>query len=92
MIGVLTYFLGFQIEQSERGISINKERYVKDLLKKYDKIGSSVNTPIVPPNILRPDLNGKAVMSLNIEEKHLKCLPVARRQTLCAGVVKSSNL
>ncbi|GJT50897.1 retrovirus-related pol polyprotein from transposon TNT 1-94 [Tanacetum coccineum] len=50
-----------KIEQSERGISINKERYVKDLLRKYDKIGSSMNTLIVPPNILGPDLNGKAV-------------------------------
>ncbi|GKB74999.1 hypothetical protein Tco_0936411 [Tanacetum coccineum] len=61
MIGVLTYFLGFQIEQTKKGISINKERYFKDLLRKYDKFGSSVNTPIVPPNMLGPDLNGKAV-------------------------------
>ncbi|GKD22915.1 hypothetical protein Tco_1224618, partial [Tanacetum coccineum] len=51
----------FEIEQFERGISINKERYVKDLLRKYDKISSSVNTPIMPPNMLGPDLNGKAV-------------------------------
>ncbi|GKE47897.1 retrovirus-related pol polyprotein from transposon TNT 1-94, partial [Tanacetum coccineum] len=29
MMGVLTYFLGFQIKQSERGISINQEKYVK---------------------------------------------------------------
>ncbi|GKC87058.1 hypothetical protein Tco_1147707 [Tanacetum coccineum] len=61
MIGVLTYFLRFQIKQSERGISINKERYVKDQLRKYDKVGSLVNTPIVPPNMLGPDLNGKVV-------------------------------
>ncbi|GKF00681.1 hypothetical protein Tco_0027604, partial [Tanacetum coccineum] len=43
----------------ERGISINQEKYVKDLLKKYDINGSSVNTPMVPPNKLGPDLNGK---------------------------------
>ncbi|GKB53910.1 hypothetical protein Tco_0904663 [Tanacetum coccineum] len=61
MMGVLTYFLGFQIKQSERGISINQEKYVKDLLKKYDINGSSVRTPMVPPNKLGPDLNGKAV-------------------------------
>ncbi|GJW91863.1 retrovirus-related pol polyprotein from transposon TNT 1-94 [Tanacetum coccineum] len=30
MMGVLTYFLRFQIKQSERGISINQEKYVKD--------------------------------------------------------------
>ncbi|GKD22322.1 retrovirus-related pol polyprotein from transposon TNT 1-94, partial [Tanacetum coccineum] len=61
MMGVLTYFLGFQIKQSERGISINQEKYVKDLLKKYDINGSSVKTPTVPPNNLGPDLSGKAV-------------------------------
>ncbi|GJS76764.1 retrovirus-related pol polyprotein from transposon TNT 1-94 [Tanacetum coccineum] len=61
MIGVLTYFLGFQIKQSERGILINQEKYVKDLLKKYNINRSSVKTPMVPPNNLGPDLNGKDV-------------------------------
>ncbi|GJW05575.1 retrovirus-related pol polyprotein from transposon TNT 1-94 [Tanacetum coccineum] len=61
MMGILTYFLGFQIIKSERGISINQKKYVKDLLKKYDINDSSVKTPMVPPNNLGPDLNGKAV-------------------------------
>ncbi|GKA67048.1 hypothetical protein Tco_0766856 [Tanacetum coccineum] len=61
MIGILTYFLKFQIKQPERGISINKEKDVNDLLRMYDKIDSLVNTPIMPPNLLGPDLNGKAV-------------------------------
>ncbi|GJR44454.1 retrovirus-related pol polyprotein from transposon TNT 1-94 [Tanacetum coccineum] len=61
MMGVLTYFLGFQIKQSERGISINQEKYVKDLLKKYDINALLVKTSMVPPNNLRPHLNGKAV-------------------------------
>nr|GEX09601.1 hypothetical protein [Tanacetum cinerariifolium] len=59
--GVITCFFGFQIKQSERGISINNERKVKDMLGMYDKIGSSVNTPMVPSNMLGPYLNGKAV-------------------------------
>ncbi|GJZ59998.1 retrovirus-related pol polyprotein from transposon TNT 1-94 [Tanacetum coccineum] len=49
------------IKQYERCISINQEKYVKDLQKKYDINGSSVKTPIVPPNKLGPDLNGKVV-------------------------------
>ncbi|GJX28032.1 retrovirus-related pol polyprotein from transposon TNT 1-94 [Tanacetum coccineum] len=49
------------IKQSERGISINQEKYVKDLLKKYDINSSSVKAPMVPSNNLGPDLNGKAV-------------------------------
>ncbi|GJS30177.1 hypothetical protein Tco_0490797 [Tanacetum coccineum] len=46
---------------NERGILINQEKYVKDLLKKYDINGSSVKTPIVPPNNLGPDLSGKSI-------------------------------
>ncbi|GKE20392.1 hypothetical protein Tco_1431904 [Tanacetum coccineum] len=61
MMGVLTYFLGFQIKHPERGISINQEKYVKDLLKKYDINGSSVKNSMVPPNNLGPGLNGKSV-------------------------------
>ncbi|GJW70562.1 hypothetical protein Tco_0127479 [Tanacetum coccineum] len=36
-----------KIKQSERGISINEEKYVKDLLKKYDINGSSLKTPMI---------------------------------------------
>ncbi|GKA81610.1 retrovirus-related pol polyprotein from transposon TNT 1-94 [Tanacetum coccineum] len=61
MMGVLTYFLGFQIKQFERGILINQEKYIKDLLKKYDINVLSMKTPMVLPNNLGPDLNGKAV-------------------------------
>ncbi|GKC99320.1 retrovirus-related pol polyprotein from transposon TNT 1-94 [Tanacetum coccineum] len=50
-----------EINQSERGISIYQENYVKDLLKKHEINGSSMKTPMVPPNNLGPDLNGKAV-------------------------------
>ncbi|GJR60453.1 hypothetical protein Tco_1502615 [Tanacetum coccineum] len=50
-----------KIKQSERGISINQEKHVKDLLKKYDINGSSMKTPMVPPNNLGPDLSGKAM-------------------------------
>ncbi|GJV22194.1 retrovirus-related pol polyprotein from transposon TNT 1-94 [Tanacetum coccineum] len=57
----LNQFSRNKIKQSERCISINYEKYVKDQLKKYDINGSSVKTPMVPPNKLVPDLNGKAV-------------------------------
>ncbi|GJV75299.1 hypothetical protein Tco_1506883 [Tanacetum coccineum] len=57
----LNQFAKNKIKQSERGISINQEKYVKDLLKKYDINGSSVKTPMVPLNNLGPDLNGKSI-------------------------------
>nr|GEU83838.1 hypothetical protein [Tanacetum cinerariifolium] len=61
MMGVLTYFLGCQIKQSERGMSINQEKYVKDLLKKHDINCLSMKTPMVPPNNLGSYLDGKAI-------------------------------
>nr|GEW58565.1 uncharacterized mitochondrial protein AtMg00810-like [Tanacetum cinerariifolium] len=50
-----------KVKQSERGISINQEKNVKDLLNKYDINDSPVKTLMVPPNNLEPDLNGKSV-------------------------------
>ncbi|GKD98910.1 hypothetical protein Tco_1382807 [Tanacetum coccineum] len=91
IVGVLTYFLEFQIKQSEKGISINKERYVMDLLEKYDKIGSSVNTPIVPLNMLGPDLNGKAInetrYQANPKESHL----IHVKKTFCTLSLNSKS-
>ncbi|GKA66902.1 retrovirus-related pol polyprotein from transposon TNT 1-94 [Tanacetum coccineum] len=62
MMGELTYFLGFQIKQDDKGISICQEQYTRNLLKKYEIFdSSSVKTPMVPPNNLGPDLAGKLV-------------------------------
>ncbi|GJT70198.1 retrovirus-related pol polyprotein from transposon TNT 1-94 [Tanacetum coccineum] len=48
MMGELTYFLGLQIKQDDKGISICQEQYTRNLLKKYEISDySSVNTPIV---------------------------------------------
>ncbi|GJX30785.1 retrovirus-related pol polyprotein from transposon TNT 1-94 [Tanacetum coccineum] len=56
MMSELTYFLGFQIKQDSIGISICQEKYVKDLLKKYDLADcASVKCPMLPPNNLAPD-------------------------------------
>ncbi|GJR45139.1 retrovirus-related pol polyprotein from transposon TNT 1-94 [Tanacetum coccineum] len=62
MMGELTHFLGFQIKQDSRGISICQEKYVKDLLKKYNLADyASVKCPMLPPNNLSPDKSGVSV-------------------------------
>jgi len=62
MMGELTYFLGLQVKQTSDGIFINQEKYVRDLLKKYqfDSV-SSKDTPISAPLTLDSDPNGKQV-------------------------------
>nr|GEV83833.1 protein phosphatase 2C 37-like [Tanacetum cinerariifolium] len=49
------------IKQPKRGISINKEKDDNDLLRMYDKIDSSVNTLIMPLDMLGLDLNSKDI-------------------------------
>ncbi|GJT54924.1 retrovirus-related pol polyprotein from transposon TNT 1-94 [Tanacetum coccineum] len=62
MMGEITYFLGLQIKQDDKGISICQEQYTRNLLKKYEISNSfSVKTPMIPPNNLGPDLAGKPV-------------------------------
>ncbi|GKA78242.1 retrovirus-related pol polyprotein from transposon TNT 1-94 [Tanacetum coccineum] len=62
MMGELTYFLGLQIKQDDKGISIYQEQYTRNLLKKYEIFdSSSVKALMVPPNNLGPDLAGKPV-------------------------------
>ncbi|GJV99819.1 retrovirus-related pol polyprotein from transposon TNT 1-94 [Tanacetum coccineum] len=53
---------GFQIKQDSKGISICQEKYVKDLLKKYDLADcASVKCPVLPPTNLGPDESGVSV-------------------------------
>ncbi|GJS57492.1 retrovirus-related pol polyprotein from transposon TNT 1-94 [Tanacetum coccineum] len=76
MMGELTYFLGFQIKQDFKGISICQEKYIKDLLKKFDLADSaSVKCPMLPPNNLGPDDSrvsvNETVYQANPKESHL---------------------
>ncbi|GKB03485.1 retrovirus-related pol polyprotein from transposon TNT 1-94 [Tanacetum coccineum] len=48
--------------QDNKGISICQEQYTGNLLQKYEiSDSSSIKTPMVPPNNLRPHLAGKPV-------------------------------
>ncbi|GKC55246.1 hypothetical protein Tco_1077991 [Tanacetum coccineum] len=62
MMGELSYFLGLQIKQDNKGISIFQEKYTRALQKKYEISDSAlVKTPMVPPNNLGPDLASKLI-------------------------------
>ena len=62
MMGELTYFLGLQVKQSEKGIFICQSKYVKDMLKKFNLTNcSSMKTPMAPPLTLNKDSDGKPV-------------------------------
>ncbi|KAI3697733.1 hypothetical protein L6452_30830 [Arctium lappa] len=69
MMGELTYFLGLQIKQSDKGTFISQGKYVKDMLKKFDLTQTSaMKTPMAPPLTLNKDPSENLLMSLPIEE------------------------
>ena len=62
MMGELNFFLGLQIKQTEEGIMIHQQKYVKELLKKYELESAKVNhTPMGTATRLDTDPNGKSV-------------------------------
>ncbi|KAI3733482.1 hypothetical protein L6452_12925 [Arctium lappa] len=62
MMSELTYFLGLQIKQSDKGTFISQGKYVKDMLKKFDLTQTSaMKTPMAPPLTLNKDPSGKPV-------------------------------
>ncbi|GKA34197.1 retrovirus-related pol polyprotein from transposon TNT 1-94 [Tanacetum coccineum] len=62
MMGKMSFFLGFQISQSPRGIFINQSNYALEIIKKYGMLSSDpVDTPMVEKSKLSEDLQGKPV-------------------------------
>lgn len=46
-MGLLHYFLGIEVKQEQKRISISQHRYAKELLKRFNMVGSSpVSTPM----------------------------------------------
>ncbi|GJS99412.1 putative ribonuclease H-like domain-containing protein [Tanacetum coccineum] len=55
-IGELTFFLGFQVQQKEDGIFISQDKYVAEILKKFNYTDvKSISTPIDLENPLVKD-------------------------------------
>jgi hypothetical protein len=65
MIGELSYFLGLQINQSYAGLFISQEKYLKEMLKKFQMDDSS---PVSTPMVVGCKLN-KDDMSPNVDQR-----------------------
>lgn len=62
MIGELNYFLGLQVKQNAKGISISQSKYAKDLVKRFGLDGKShARTPMSTSVKISSDLAGKPV-------------------------------
>ncbi|GJW09268.1 putative ribonuclease H-like domain-containing protein [Tanacetum coccineum] len=55
-MGELTFFLGLQVQQKEDGIFISQDKYVTDILKKFDYVTEkTASTPMEPNKALVKD-------------------------------------
>ncbi|GKB87835.1 putative ribonuclease H-like domain-containing protein [Tanacetum coccineum] len=55
-MGELTFFLGLQVQQKEDGIFISQDKYVADILKKFDYVTvKTASTPMEPNKALVKD-------------------------------------
>ena len=50
MMGELNFFMGLQIKQSSNGISISQEKYIKELLKKFNMFDSKPIDTLIGTN------------------------------------------
>ncbi|GKA79808.1 hypothetical protein Tco_0786404 [Tanacetum coccineum] len=61
-MGELTFFLGLQVKQQEDGIFISQDKYVGEILKKFDFFSiSSASTPLETHKALTKDKDGEDV-------------------------------
>ncbi|XP_074301634.1 uncharacterized protein LOC141633036 [Silene latifolia] len=62
MMGELKFFLGLQIQQTDEGIMIHQQKYIKELIKKFGmQDANPLDTPMVTDKNLTLDEDGKCV-------------------------------
>jgi hypothetical protein len=62
MMEEITFFLCIQVKQMKQGILIHQAKYMKDLIKKFNKAELKlVSTPMSTGTALDPDKNGDVV-------------------------------
>jgi hypothetical protein len=62
MMEEITFFLCIQVKQMKQGILIHQAKYMKDLIKKFNKAElKPVSTPMSTGTALDPDKNGDVV-------------------------------
>ncbi|GJR73073.1 putative ribonuclease H-like domain-containing protein, partial [Tanacetum coccineum] len=73
-IGELTFFLGLQVKQSQEGIFISQDKYVAEILKKFDFVSvKSAVTPMETKAPLAQDEGGPDV-DLHLYRSMIGCL------------------
>nr|GFA25768.1 hypothetical protein [Tanacetum cinerariifolium] len=73
-MGPLTFFLGLQIDQRLDGIFINREKYVADILKKFDLNNSKLTSTPFEPQKIREKYVLDEPISVHLYRSMIRCL------------------
>jgi hypothetical protein len=80
MMGVLTFFLGFQIKQAKEGTFISQTKYTRDILKKFDMDKTKpIKIPMEINGHLNLNLGGTSV------DQNVYCSMIESLLYLCAS-------
>nr|GEU92606.1 hypothetical protein [Tanacetum cinerariifolium] len=72
-MGELTFFLGLQVKQKEDGIFISQDKYVAEILKKFDFLSvKAASTPIETQKPLVKDEEAADVFQVTLKISHLQ--------------------
>ncbi|GKF87436.1 hypothetical protein Tco_0258313, partial [Tanacetum coccineum] len=66
-MGELTFFLGLQVKQKEDGIFISQDKYVSEILKKFDFV--SVKTASTPIETQKPLVKDEDASDVDVNPK-----------------------
>ncbi|GJR47853.1 putative ribonuclease H-like domain-containing protein [Tanacetum coccineum] len=96
-MGELTFFLGLQVQQKKDGIFISQDKYVADILKKFDfATVKIVSTPMEPNKALVKDEEANSVdvimLELSLDRKStLKGVNFLARGCISWAMLKKQN-
>ena len=74
MVGELTYFLGLQVKQTDKGIYINQAKYARNIVKRFAlKNAAYARTPMATNTKLGIDPSGQPV-DITLYRSMIGCL------------------
>ncbi|KAK1684971.1 hypothetical protein QYE76_045819 [Lolium multiflorum] len=91
MMGELKFFLGFQVRQLAKGTFISQEKYVKDMLKKFNMTNASPMKTPMPVKGQLGSCDGEKDVDIKVMKGLMRTLPLLPREEALRGSTRRST-